>query len=113
MTAVTDELIGRALPGATDHGDGNVTFALYAPRKKSVHIMGSFNNWGRDALEERDEGFWVIARQLPRGKCEYQFVVDDSIVICDPYAQEINPIAGQEQPHAGHRCGPAHLPVEE
>lgn len=100
MTTATDELVTRALPGATDHGDGNVTFAIYAPRKKSIHVTGSFNNWDRDPLEERDEGFWVTVRELPRGKSEYQFIIDDTILICDPYAQEINPIAGQEQPRA-------------
>lgn len=101
MTTATDELTARALPGATDHGDGHVTFAIYAPRKKSIHVTGNFNNWGRESLEQRDEGFWVTVRELPRGKSEYQFIIDDSIIICDPYAQEINPVANG--PHFARR----------
>ncbi|HQE26451.1 MAG TPA: alpha-amylase family glycosyl hydrolase [Phycisphaerae bacterium] len=98
MTAVTEDIISRALPGATDHGEGVVTFALYAPRKKTVHLSASFNDWDWHGwpLEQREEGFWVASAQLPRGKCEYQFVVDGSIVICDPYAQEINVAPGEE-----------------
>jgi 1,4-alpha-glucan branching enzyme len=93
MTATVDEVIARALPGATDHGDGIVTFALYAPGKQSVHVAGSFNGWhrSRDALSQRDEGYWVIARDVDRGRCQYQFIVDEELVICDPYAQEIEP----------------------
>lgn len=102
MTAAVDDIIARALPGATDHGEGMVTFAIYAPHKKSVELNGDFNDQDQRSsrLEQRDEGFWVTALELPRGRYEYQFVVDDMLVICDPYAQEINPIPGQDPPRA-------------
>lgn len=103
MSTTISEAVADALPGACDHGEGMVTFALYAPNKKSVHLIGDFNDWesGRDAFEQRDEGYWVIAKNMSPGRHEYQFVIDDSLVICDPYAQDIEMLADPyEQPHA-------------
>lgn len=37
-------------PGAIHHGEGRVTFALYAPGKHSVHLVGEFNGWDRSAI---------------------------------------------------------------
>src|SRR5689334_22881921 len=35
--------------GARDLGDGKVSFALWAPWKKGVHLIGSFNDWDRSS----------------------------------------------------------------
>ncbi len=100
MTTTLQDPRSRALPGAQDHGRGIVTFALYAPGKRCVHLVGSFNDWdaSADAMEDRGGGFWVTHKQLPRGKCQYQFILDDGLVICDPYAQEIERLAGPDAP---------------
>jgi 1,4-alpha-glucan branching enzyme len=84
VTRVAETLI--ALSGSQDHGDGIVTFALYAPGKKSVRLAGSFNGWdaSKCPMEDRN-GYFVTQLQLPAGPAEYQYVLDDSIVICDPY----------------------------
>lgn len=97
-----NDVIAEALPGAMKHDDGVVTFALYAPWKKSVHLAGSFNNWDyqRDRLEQRDRGYWVLAKKLGEGRHHYQFVIDESLWISDPYAQEIAVIEGRDEPHA-------------
>ena len=49
----------KADPGAIDHGEGLVSFAIYAPYKKSVHVVGSFNDWNQqqDALTEREPAY--------------------------------------------------------
>jgi 1,4-alpha-glucan branching enzyme len=71
-------LVEKALPGAIDHVDNWVSFALYAPKKKSVHIIGSFNDWDRrrDPLEQREPGYWVTTFQLDKGSYQNQFVID-------------------------------------
>lgn len=81
----------RAFPGAQDHGGGLVSFAVYAPGHRSVHLAGSFNgwNWREDALHDRDGGFFVGTRQLEGGSYQYQFVLDEQIWICDPYATAV------------------------
>ncbi|MBZ0154972.1 MAG: alpha amylase C-terminal domain-containing protein [Alphaproteobacteria bacterium] len=89
-------------PGATDHGEGLVTFALYAPGKRSVHLIGSFNRWNSraDPLQETDKGLWWIEKRLPPGEHSYQFVVDRETVLCDPYARVINTLRGCPPPCA-------------
>ncbi len=79
--------------GAVDHGDGRVTFALWAPWKKGVHLVGDFNGWDAKAtpMQVTEDGLWVAALQLEPGSYGYQFVIDADtkkpVYICDPYAR--------------------------
>lgn len=103
MVVAAELATERALPGATDHGGGIVTFAIYAPEKRSIHLAGNFNNWDwdNDPLADRGSGFWVIQKNLPPGPAQYQFVIDKDIVVCDPYAQALADGPGlQQQPKA-------------
>lgn len=77
--------------GAHDLGAGRVGFALYAPWKKSVHLIGAFNKWKKtaDLMSVSDQGIWWIIKKLPAGEHEYQFVLDGDVAIADPYAREI------------------------
>jgi 1,4-alpha-glucan branching enzyme len=79
------------VPGAIDHGDGTIIFALYAPGKESIHLVGDFNNWQPDAdpLNVTEEGLWWIAKQLEPGSYHYKFVVDGDTEIADPYARRL------------------------
>ena len=83
----------QVLPGAIDHGDGWVSFAIYAPDKKSVNVIGSFNDWDHEQtpLEQKQPGYWMAAFQLDKGKYEYQFLIDGELIICDPYAHWLAP----------------------
>lgn len=94
--------LDRLRPGATHHGEGWITFALFAPGKQSVSLMGEFNNWDRhsDLLQPTDEGLWWIKKQFEPGGHTYQFVVDGDIVICDPYATLLAEGAEQGPPRA-------------
>lgn len=90
-TTTAASLEEKALPGATDHDHGHVTFALFAPNKQTVHLIGDFNNWNpqADPMHDRGAGFWVAQKHLDNGEHRYQFVVDGRTVICDPYAQSV------------------------
>lgn len=53
-------------------------FGYFKPEAKSVHLVGTFNDWNppatpmsRDAL-----GDWSVEMDLPRGEHRYRFVVD-------------------------------------
>lgn len=98
---MTTDLAGLR-PGATDHGDGWITFALFAPGKQSVSLIGEFNNWDRqaDPLQATDEGLWWIKKEFEPGSHTYQFAVDGDIVICDPYATLLAEGAEQGPPRA-------------
>ena len=76
--------------------DSTVTLSLFAPGKNNVFILGDFNNW-----EFSDESFmyvtpdgshfWKQINNLVPGK-EYifQYLVDENILIADPYADKVS-----------------------
>lgn len=97
---------GLAL-GAADRGNGQVTFALFAPGKQSVHLIGDFNDWkaSADPLQQYNGGVWWCAKALTAGPHEYQFIIDQETVICDPYARALHWIKGSRTPRAVIEAG--------
>ncbi len=67
-----------------------------------MRLAASFNNFNpqADALEDRGEGFWFLEKRLPAGRHSYQFEIDGSLTICDPYAWEIEPGVNGAPPRA-------------
>ena len=74
---------------------GTATFVLFAPAKKFVHLIGNFNgnDWtvSEDYLLKKDSAndrFWITVNfnaDSPKN-LEYQYVVEYSIRIADPYS---------------------------
>ncbi|WP_282136437.1 alpha-amylase family glycosyl hydrolase [Seonamhaeicola maritimus] len=70
------------------------TLVLYAPGKSTVHAIGDFNNWqisnsylmNHDTARDR---FWIQLTGLSAGNHMYQYVVDNTIKIADPYSTTI------------------------
>jgi 1,4-alpha-glucan branching enzyme len=106
LTPIAGPRVAPAPPntphGAHDRGDGITTFALWAPWKRSVHLIGDFNNWDREAdpLAVDQSGLWWIEKHLDPGTYAYQFVIDGETVIGDPYARALRWVEGSPQPHA-------------
>ena len=74
--------------------NGNeVTFVLYAPGKESVILLGDFNNYtpSNEYLMKRDGSyFWTTISGFEEGvEYGYQYFVDKSIRVGDPYATKI------------------------
>ena len=94
-------------PGAHEYGDGHVSFAIWAAWKKSINLIGDFNDWDfqKTPLAVSDEGLWWVELDLPAGEHAYQFVVDGETVVSDPYARELKWDGGGPQPHAIVRVG--------
>ena len=75
--------------------DSRVTLVLFAPSKEYVYLLGDFNNWEKDAayLMNKDSGkdrFWIELTGLtPRSNHMYQYLVDGSIRVADPYSTTI------------------------
>ena len=78
--------------GVTTSGN-EATFVLFAPGKKSAVLLGDFNNYtpSNDYLMKRDgDYFWYTMSGLEEGvEYGYQYLVDGSIKIGDPYATKI------------------------
>ncbi len=102
MQMTMTEALDSTMPGAVDFGEGLVTFELYAPNKRRVELISV--PIGQEIvthdMEDRGGGLWAMAMNLPPGKCEYRFRLDDEIVIADPYAQEIRREVGDPTPWA-------------
>ncbi|QHS56841.1 alpha-amylase [Mucilaginibacter sp. 14171R-50] len=67
---------------------------LYAPGKKSVSLIGEFNNWSAtaNAMEKTSDGntWWVQVNNLdPKKEYAYQFLVDGKLKVADPYCEKV------------------------
>lgn len=83
------------LRGVNKTGDKQATFVLFAPHKTSAYVIGSFNNWqpSQDCLmnlsEDGNYFFLTIDNLDPDQEYLYQYIVDESITIADPYTEKI------------------------
>jgi 1,4-alpha-glucan branching enzyme len=70
-----------------------VTVSIWAPQKTSVYILGDFNNWAVNPAYEanRDgEHFWLEIDGLTPGvEYGFQYLVDQTLFVADPYADKI------------------------
>ena len=72
-----------------------VTLVLYAPGKTSVVAIGDFSNWANSCtyqMNKTPDGsyFWItIAGLTPGVEYGYQYLVDNTIKIADPYTQKV------------------------
>ncbi|HVW98805.1 MAG TPA: alpha-amylase family glycosyl hydrolase [Mucilaginibacter sp.] len=77
------------------NGGKSAIFNLYAPNKKSVTITGDFNDWSVDAkynMTNSTDGtrWWIQIDNLdPNTEYAYQYYVDKSFKIGDPYCEKI------------------------
>jgi len=88
----------KALPaGAVDgvtviNSGASVIFNLYAPGKKSVSVIGDFNNWKSTGMTMTPDGtrWWVEVDNITPGKeYAYQYFIDSTIKVADPYTEKI------------------------
>jgi len=94
-------------PGIIDLGDGFASFGLFAPGKKSVDLLADFNSWqpGADRMQPRENGLWLIQKNVGPGRFGYRFLIDGETEICDPYAQAVEPDATGKAPRAVFAAG--------
>lgn len=65
---------------------------IYAPLKKSVALIGEFNNWQAIVMKNTKDGnvWWVQVDNLnPNTEYAYQFLVDDNLKVADPYCEKV------------------------
>ena len=86
----------EARPAGTKNGiniidNTTVTLVLYAPLKANVFVIGEFNKWSQlNAFQMKKDGdyWWITLTGLTPGKMyAYQYLVDGSIKISDPYTE--------------------------
>lgn len=67
---------------------------LYAPGKKSVSLIGEFNDWSTTSLPMKntpDGNYWwtQVDNLNPSAEYAYQFYVDGNLKVADPYCEKI------------------------
>ena len=81
------------LNGINYNADGSVTLVLHAPYKQNVFLLGDFNNWvpqNAFQLQKDGEHWWITLNNLLQGtEYAFQYLVDGSIAIADPYADKV------------------------
>ena len=76
-------------------GDTSVTLVLFAPNKKSINVIGDFNNWTlglSNAMKmTRDSSrFWIRINGLTPGvEYAYQYVIDGNLKVADYNTEKI------------------------
>lgn len=70
------------------------TLVLYAPKKSFVYLLGEFNNWTVDPaylMNRTPDGtrYWLELPGLPVGETAFQYLVDGTIAVADPYGDKI------------------------
>lgn len=93
-TNVADPPAGT-LNGINRLSESSIILQLNAPLKESVFVLGSFNDWsisGDYLMNKSTDGnkFWLQIDNLdPNEVYTYQYLIDGSITIADPYSELI------------------------
>ncbi len=70
---------------SSSNGDNEVEFEFEDADAKKVSVVGTFNNWNKDANTMKlENGVWKCSVHLKPGRYEYQFVVNDTDWVLDP-----------------------------
>lgn len=83
--------------------DTEVILALNAPGKRLVQVLGDFNDWQRlpaYQMKRTPDGdiFWLSIKNLvPKQEYIFQYLVDGTIRIGDPYADKTSDPDGDQQ----------------
>ncbi|GHT32786.1 hypothetical protein FACS189434_05440 [Bacteroidia bacterium] len=90
----TNAPLGTRPAGVKDginYGTNEVTLVLYAPNKKNVFLVGDFNDFviknGYQMKKDGSYWFYTLTDVNPNKQYRFQYVVDDSIRISDPYTE--------------------------
>ncbi len=89
------ELPDGIIEGINYLDEQTVVLCLYAPDKENAFAIGEFNNWeisehGQMKVNTNQTKFWIeISNLIPSQEYAFQYLVDGSIKIADPYADKI------------------------
>lgn len=76
-------------------GDTSAILVLYAPNKKSINLVGDFNNWtvglsNAMKMTKDSSRFWIQLNGLTPGvEYAYQYIIDGNLKVADYNAEKI------------------------
>jgi len=99
MFVKNDPVVEELPPGVKDGinytGDNSVTLVLAAPGKFNAFVLGDFTDWlisEQGYMKKTPDGkrFWITIDGLTAGQeYRFQYLVDESIRIGDPYTEKV------------------------
>ncbi|MFH0880583.1 MAG: alpha-amylase family glycosyl hydrolase [Lentisphaerota bacterium] len=77
--------------GATVADKKKVRFAVLAPGKHFVSLIGDFNGWdgGKYPMNCSTDGVWWVELPLEPGQHSYQYLIDGLQRLADPYSTDV------------------------
>lgn len=93
--AVIEAVPAGLKPGVNITSANSAAFLIYAPGKNSIFVMGDFNDWvysdaGFMKISPDGDWFWLEVSGLdPDLEYAFQYVIDESIRIPDPYTTKV------------------------
>ncbi len=82
----------------------HVILSLWAPLKSSAYVFGDFTNWqvlSAYQMKKDGEHFWIeLSSLVPGEEYAFQYLVDESIRVADPYSDKILDLDDQFIPSA-------------
>jgi glycosidase len=93
--ATVEDLPAGLKDGINYTSDTSVTLVLYAPGKEQVFVIGDLTDWytrdiGHMKVTPDKKRYWLpVGGLLPGREYRFQYVVDGTIRIADPYADKI------------------------
>lgn len=99
--SVTNTVVPNGLKDGINYTDNqSATFVLLAPFKNHVYLMGDFNNWVPDnsfMMKKDNDRFWLnITGLTPEKEYVFQYLIDDTLRIADPYCEKISDPANDQ-----------------
>ncbi|MDP1621709.1 MAG: alpha-amylase family glycosyl hydrolase [Bacteroidales bacterium] len=99
-TVITPATIAELPPGVEDGinyiDSATVVLCLYAPQKDNVFVIGDFNDWQIESdyymnITPDGSRYWLQVNNLvPKQEYIFQYLVDGSLRIGDPYADKVS-----------------------
>ncbi|MDR1454066.1 MAG: T9SS type A sorting domain-containing protein, partial [Tannerella sp.] len=81
------------IDGINHIDESTVTFLLYAPGKKHVHLMGDFNQWKKDNnyqfYKDGDHWWYTLTGLDKNQEYAFQYLIDNTFKIGDAYCEKI------------------------
>ena len=91
--------------GSIPHENG-VSFRVWAPNAEFVCVVGTFNNWDKQAhpMEKEENGYWYGEVSNAKAGDEYRYFIRNGefeVTRIDPYAREVTNSVGNAIIHDG------------
>jgi glycosidase len=93
-TTASESRPANVITGINYISDQSATLVIYAPKKNNIFVTGDFNNWLPNNLYQmKKDGdyYWLTINNLvPQKEYVFQYLIDGTLKIADPYTDKVS-----------------------